>query len=215
MENNFIGGFPNAASKEYCERIIRRFEFLNESKFGGRGKIWSRQDPDAYNPTGVGKMSKEDATYYIGGDVRDDLPFEGEDDTILGVDSPLLKEFTTIVWECYEEYVKEYGILSELGRHKMSPYAKIQKTKPSQGYHVWHSDNGNLSSSRRLVVVSLYLNTVKEGGETEFLYQSTRVSPIEGMLLFFPGAWTHPHRGNPPLKGNKYLLTTWLEFVDE
>ena len=155
------------------------------------------------------------STYFIGGDNGDDLPLEEEDDTILGADSPLLREFTMIVWKCYEEYAKEHGILSELGRHRMSPHAKIQKTKPTQGFHVWHSDNGNLSNCRRLIVVSLYLNTVVEGGETEFLYQSKRVSPIEGTLVFFPAGWTHPHRGNPPLTGNKYLLTTWLEYVDE
>ena len=212
MENNFIGIHPNAASKEYCERIIRRFEFLKETKSGGRGKIWTRQEHTNANTS---KLEKDDSSYFIGGDNRDDLPFEEEDEAILGVDGPLLKDFTTIVWKCYDDYIKDYGVLTEVGRHKMSPHARVQKTEPTQGYHAWHSDNGNLSSCRRLIVVSLYLNTVEEGGETEFLYQSKRVSPIEGTLVFFPAGWTHPHRGNPPLSGNKYLLTSWLEFVNE
>ena len=63
-----------------------------------------------------------------------------------------------------------------------------------------------------MLVAILYLNTVKEGGETEFLYQRTRISPKQGTLILFPPSWTHTHRGNPPLSGNKYILTTWMEF---
>ena len=95
MENNFIGIHPNAASKEYCERIIRRFEFLKETKSGGRGKIWTRQEHTNANTS---KLEKDDSSYFIGGDNRDDLPFEEEDVALLGVDGPLLKDFTTIVW---------------------------------------------------------------------------------------------------------------------
>jgi len=65
-----------------------------------------------------------------------------------------------------------------------------------------------------MLVVTLYLNTVEEGGETEFLYQSVRVPPVQGTLSLSPAAWTHTHRGNSPLKGNKYIITTWLEFVE-
>jgi hypothetical protein len=65
-----------------------------------------------------------------------------------------------------------------------------------------------------MLVITLYLNTVEEGGETEFLYQSSRISPVQGTLSISPAAWTHTHRGNPPLKGNKYIITTWLEFIE-
>jgi len=56
------------------------------------------------------------------------------------------------------------------------------------------------------------LNDVKEGGETEFLYQSVRVSPKKGTLVIWPAAFTHVHRGNPPLSGTKYIMTSWLEY---
>ena len=67
-------------------------------------------------------------------------------------------------------------------------------------------------TSRRIIVVSLFLNTVEEGGETEFLYQQKRVSAVQGSMILFPSTWTHVHRGNPPLSGNKYIATTWLEL---
>jgi hypothetical protein len=29
----------------------------------------------------------------------------------------------------------------------------------------------------------------------------------------FPSGYTHTHRGNPPLSGEKIILTGWLEFT--
>ncbi len=79
---------------------------------------------------------------------------------------------------------------------------------------MWHSDADGWMNGRRIIVVTLYLNTVEEGGETEFLYQQKRILPTQGTLVLFPAGWTHTHRGNPPLKGDKYILTTWLEFSE-
>ena len=58
----------------------------------------------------------------------------------------------------------------------------------------------------------LYLNDVDDGGETEFLHQSKRVKPEEGTFLIWPAGFTHMHRGNPPLKGEKYIVTSWVEM---
>ena len=195
--NNFIGIFPNIASKEYCKKIIDRFEFVKETNSESRGKIYSRENE------GISKLKKEDSTYFL-----------GEENTCFSTDILLFEEFTKIMWKCYNIYAKEYGILEEVALHKISPAIRIQKTEPGQGYHMWHCDNASRNTASRLVVVSLYLNTIEEGGETEFLYQSIRVSPVEGTLVFFPTGWTHPHRGNPPLKGSKYILTTWLEYIE-
>jgi len=198
VTNNFIGIFPNIASKELCKRIIDRFEFVKETNSESRGKIISRQGNE-----GVSKIKKEDSTYFL-----------GEENTYFSADILLLKEFAEIMWVCYDIYAEEYGILEGVARHKIAHIVRVQKTEPGQGYHVWHCDNAGRNTANRLLVVSLYLNTIEEGGETEFLYQSIRVPPVEGTLVFFPAGWTHPHRGNPPLKGSKYILTTWLEYIE-
>jgi hypothetical protein len=54
---------------------------------------------------------------------------------------------------------------------------------------------------------------VEEGGETEFLYLSQRVKPKTGRLVIFPSGYVHTHRGNPPLSGEKYIMTGWIEFM--
>jgi hypothetical protein len=85
---------------------------------------------------------------------------------------------------------------------------KIQKTSPSEGYHMWHCEYAPVYNNRLLSWL-LYLNEV-EGGETEFLYLSKRVEPKAGRLIIFPCGFTHTHRGNPPLSGDKYLATGWV-----
>lgn len=89
---------------------------------------------------------------------------------------------------------------------------KIQKTLPSEGYHVWHFESDTIDHASRIITWGLYLNTVEQGGETEFLYQSLRIPAIEGTLVMWPATYTHVHRGNPPLSGEKYLLTGWIEY---
>lgn len=89
---------------------------------------------------------------------------------------------------------------------------KIQKTLPGEGYHQWHFESDSRERSGRVASWGLYLNTVEEGGETEWLYQSVRVPATKGTLAIWPAGYTHTHRGNPPLSNEKYLLTGWIEY---
>ena len=57
-----------------------------------------------------------------------------------------------------------------------------------------------------------YLQAPSEGGETEFLYQSKRIDPVVGRTLIWPPGFTHKHRGNPPLKGEKFYITGWMNM---
>ena len=46
--------------------------------------------------------------------------------------------------------------------------------------------------------------------ETEFLNFSKRVKPKRGRIVIWPAGFPYVHRGNPPLSGEKYLLTSWM-----
>ena len=88
---------------------------------------------------------------------------------------------------------------------------KIQKTLPTQGYHIWHVEYGkSFDQQSRAFVFSIYLNDEKEGGETEFLHFSKRVKPKTGRIVIWPAGFPYLHRGNPPLSGEKYILTSWM-----
>ena len=128
------------------------------------------------------------------------------------VDADLCKFFYQTVMTTYEEkYRKKYDSLGAVVQH--SPKGmRIQKTRPHQGYHAWHCENADLCTSSRLMAYTLYLNTVEEGGETEFLYQGVKIKPEPGKLAIFPAYYTHPHRGNPIYKGIKYIVSGWYTF---
>jgi len=197
---DYMGVFPEAATQKYCEDLIKWFEYNNTEGSGGRKNTVSRQEHEG----GVSKTHKDSEIYWLGYDNR-----------MLSRNDILLAEFNKIVWKAYAKFKTVYGAgLDQIGLHKVSPSIKIQRYQPTQGYHVWHPEVTNQGNAGRVLVCLLYLNTVEEGGETEFLYQKMRVPAVQGTLAMFPTTWTHLHRGNAPLKGNKYVINTWLEFVE-
>ena len=111
------------------------------------------------------------------------------------------------VRSCLEEYFEWYPFLRNFNYH--STTCLLQKTKPTEGYHDWHSESNNIACANRTLVWSVYFNDVDIGGETEFLYQKQKVKSKKGRVLIFPGSFTHLHRGNPPYEA-KYIATGWL-----
>ena len=122
--------------------------------------------------------------------------------------------FSEIFWnQIYPKYAENYIGLTSSARHSMG-ILKVQRTKPKEGYHAFHYESGQTNHLNRFIFIILYLNTIEDGGETEFLHQSTRVKPKIGRMIVSPSGFTHVHRGNPPLKDTKYIATTWLELHD-
>ena len=112
--------------------------------------------------------------------------------------------------EIYPLYVQKYSYLKKLATHNILE-VKIQKTKVGEGYHFWHCENAEMKARNRILAFMLYLNDVTDGGETEFLYQNVRVRPQTGKFVIFPPFWSHTHRGNPPIGGSKYIITSWAD----
>ena len=106
-----------------------------------------------------------------------------------------------------EEYASIFNAIQEIPLR--STRQKLQKTKKRGGYHAWHCEQASYDTASRVLTWSIYLNDVAEGGETEFLYQSKRIKARKGKICIFPAGFTHVHRGNPPLSGDKYILTGW------
>lgn len=186
---NFVGIFKNAFSKEYCEKVIKHYEDMVSA---GHGQTRLQSE----NAT---KIRKDDVQLFA--DEVDYIPLR-----------VVSKEFNAIFWgTCYPMYENEFSSLKESGRHSSYTH-KIQKTKIGGGYHVWHYESDNKERSQRLLTWTLYLNDVEEGGETEFLYYPMRVKPKAGTLIIWPSAFTHTHRGNPPISNEKYIVTGWTEF---
>ena len=73
-----------------------------------------------------------------------------------------------------------------------------------------HVDVVDYASSRRFLSFFWYLNDVGVGGET--IFTDLSISPKQGTLVIFPPLWTFPHKGNPPISNEKYLLSTYLHY---
>ena len=112
----------------------------------------------------------------------------------------------------YPLYVKKYSFLEKNYAFHTIYDAKIQKTLPGEGYHIWHAESALMEQRNRILAFSLFLNDVESGGELEFLYQKYRFQPKRNTCLIWPAGFTHIHRGNPPLANEKYILTGWVEY---
>jgi 2OG-Fe(II) oxygenase superfamily len=84
------------------------------------------------------------------------------------------------------------------------------------GYPRWHCevypDAKKPDTLSRTLLWTIYLNDDFAEGETEFFHQQRKITPRTGSLLIAPAGFTHTHRGNRPLRGNKYIATSWILF---
>jgi hypothetical protein len=192
--NQFIGTYPNVYPSGYCQHLIKEFERLAEAGAGANRK--QSENAVAHN--------KND--YQIGVNVAAHtlLPFEEKDPADV---------FFQGLQFCFDLYTDKYSILKNDRIH--TSFMKMQRTDPGGGYHVWHSEQSNGKFAERVVVYMLYLNTLEpeSAGETEFLYQQTRLTPTENTMVLWPAAYTHAHRGNTVF-GNtsKYIVTGWFYY---
>ena len=115
-----------------------------------------------------------------------------------------------LIGKCLYPYLEEFSMLKGGDGQWITGSTLIQKTKPSGGFHGWHDESSDDNNKERLLAWMIYLNDVEEGGETEFLYQQKRFKPQKNVALIWPGSWPWLHRGNPPISGNKYILTGWF-----
>ena len=189
MEDNFNGieEYRNVFPIDYCKQLIETFEQRASMQLTEHQTGFKNQDERIFMD-----MSNHNNMFHV--------------------DADLCKFFYQTVVKTYEEkYGKKYDSRRAVVQHSPKGMS-IQKTRPHQGYHAWHCECADLCTSSRVMAYTLYLNSVEEGGETEFLYQGVKIKPEPGKLVFFPAYYTHPHRGNPIYKGVKYIVSGWYTF---
>tara|TARA_Y100000593_G_scaffold94673_1_gene195036 strand:- start:698 stop:1372 length:675 start_codon:yes stop_codon:yes gene_type:complete len=128
-----------------------------------------------------------------------------------------IKKYVSMLQSCLDQYGQMYRWADE-GQEKFVIWEKlnIQHYAPGQGYPQWHYENsGHEVNVRRHLVFMTFLNTVTDEGYTEFWYQKIRKTPIKGLTLIWPSAWTHTHHGIPSLTQDKYIATGWWNHLQE
>lgn len=115
--------------------------------------------------------------------------------------------------KCVHQYMEEYEWSANVAPFGVFENTKIQYYREGWGYYDWHSENqGYRQTQRRHLVFMTYLNSVSDGGGTEFLYQKYITPAEKGKTVIWPSAWTHTHRGVVSPSQEKYIITGWLSF---
>tara|TARA_B100001175_G_C19466160_1_gene619192 strand:+ start:784 stop:1380 length:597 start_codon:yes stop_codon:yes gene_type:complete len=189
--DNLIQVFENSISSRVCENLIYKFEHNIDIKKGAT--------IGGYNP----KYKK-----------TIDLTF-GPDENIHFL------ELYNLLNSKLAYYINEYKNITnfQLPTNFICQLHMMMKYLKNDGHYNFHhdfhllgttkSDANDKSESCRILTYLFYLNTVDEGGETEFI-DGTKIKPEKGKLLIFPATWPYVHKGNMPLSSNKYIVTGWL-----
>lgn len=113
------------------------------------------------------------------------------------------------------QYIKKYPYCNKYDPWDIVELVNIQYYKPNWAYAKFHTERVGVDKvlSIRHLVFMTYLNTVTDGGETEFYHQDLKVNPVKGKTLIWPADWTHTHRGIPSPSQEKYIITGWYSFV--
>tara|TARA_B100000959_G_C14903325_1_gene591902 strand:+ start:631 stop:1272 length:642 start_codon:yes stop_codon:yes gene_type:complete len=91
----------------------------------------------------------------------------------------------------------------------------IQHYKPGGGYFILHNERDMYAHGQRMLTFMTYLNTVNDGGETEWPIQGVKIKPEKGLTVFWPTDWTHMHKGIVSTTEHKYITTGWYQFKYE
>ena len=186
---DFIGIWDNNIDENICKDLIKYYNWTIENNYNVSPNI----DANNKNPG----LDREDEAIYI-------------NSSSLQYPVVLCEEYWKCLKHCVREYMIKYKIDVFGGFH--SWMFKVHKVKENQGYHKWHCENGGYENRDRFLTYMTYLQAPSEGGETEFLFQSKRIDPVVGRTLIWPPGFTHKHRGNPPLKGEKIYITGWFNI---
>jgi hypothetical protein len=186
---DFIGVYDGFIPEAECKKVITFYEEQNKLK----------RTLNRISSEGAPALKKQDQQLFC-----------NHNDVDVWWDQLKVMMFNfEAAWKHYDE---QTGAVSAFDQDDLHFTAlKIQKTLPTEGYHVWHLEHGKaFEALQRAFVFSIYLNDVEEGGETEFLHFSKRVKPKTGRIVIWPSSFPYLHRGNPPLSGEKYILTSWM-----
>jgi hypothetical protein len=190
-----IALYKDVCPEGYCQHLISEFNRLEGNGAGSNRQRSENALKHVKNDHQIGIELKNHTLIDFEGRNAGDLFFEG-------------------LQRCYDDYTEKYSTLRNSGNIRAT-VMKMQRTGPGGGYHVWHGEQGPGDHAKRAVVYMLYLNSLapEDGAETEFLYQKKRFNPTENMMVIWPAAYTHVHRGNPVLgETHKYIVTGWFYY---
>ena len=106
----------------------------------------------------------------------------------------------------------KYSFLDVCDKWDISGEYNIQRYNDGEGFFKPHCEQGT-NNPYRMLAWMIYLTDSISG--TEFPYQNMILEAKKGNLAIWSAAWTHPHKGQTPNVGIKYIITGWCHFNNE
>ena len=220
---DFIEVYPEALSKEACALLVKHFE---DSRAAVPGRVGGGVLPELKNSRDIqitGKPEWREAENALNAAM-----FKGLMQYLRKYPHTLIAPLMLQVPDEKPGKMRRLSAedfmimpdtqLGDIARAMLRPGAiNLQRyTANEGGYPYWHCESypkdALCDTLHRTVLWTIYLNDSFEEGETEFLYQHKKIKPKTGSLLIAPTAFTHTHRGNKPINGDKYIATSWVLF---
>ena len=126
--------------------------------------------------------------------------------------SSIFYKYFEILSECLQDYGQQWPFLKDTLKVLDTRSFNIGKYNEGQHFGRIHTERGFTSMDREFAYMT-YLSDDFEGGSTYFSHYDLDIVPQKGLTLIWPAMWTHAHKGNVIKKGNKYILTGWLNLV--
>ena len=181
---NFIHSIPKAYPKKSCDKLIN----------------WFEENIDTATPGTSGKKNTEL------NDLEINITLKSEED-YFGLGKTIVKSI--------KNFKKTFPYLDKyINRWELNLSMQMSKYKPNNYYKSIHCENdGNSNHLKRTFAFMIFLNDIKKGGGTKFLYQKFIAKPKAGNFYIWPAYWTHLHQGVNAPKENKYIITGWVEYI--
>lgn len=124
----------------------------------------------------------------------------------------IMKEYMKELKILYEDYVNQWPFITKFLNSVDIGSFNIQKYNTGGHISSVHSERTSVATLQRIFVFLTYLNDVEEGGATKFDHYDLEIIPEKGKTIIWPAEWTHAHSGSIVTKGNKYVITGWMNF---
>lgn len=185
---HYIRTYPNALTKEFCDRVIDMFEKSDKLMPGDTlgGVEPHKRSMDMYVKPTTPEWTEVNNTLY------------------------------NSMGRCLNEYMKEFSRCFAPFKDVGDVGYKILRYEPITGGFDEHIDVTSLKSSSRFLAGVWYLNDIPEGdgGETKFFVQDIAIRPEAGKMVLFPPFFTHPHAGTPSKSHRRYIINTFVQYLN-
>ena len=195
---DFVRIYENNLSPEFCERIITAFD--RDEEYHINSTIGAQADTDKEFRNAIEMNCTKRAME------------SGRWAAIMGV----LNKHAASSFKRYKADLIENGYPEKLFFNTVTlEQWRMHRYDPGKHFYKEHIDAIDEHTSKRMLMMLYYLNTVEEGGETSFKTINLKVKPVEGKLAITPAWFGYPHSAVTPISNTKYMIKTYLHYPGE